>query len=205
MEKEIKRNVSLTGDIKFTGLRLKGPMQTSAGLLGVRETLRHTFKEMGILRSMRSLLEMNQEDGFRCPSCAWPVPEHPSKIAEYCENGAKALADEATREHIGGDFFAKHSVEELSRLSDFELNKLGRIIEPMVLKPNSVHYEPITWQDAFELISEELHKLKNPMRPFFILRAGPATKLLISTVCLPVLLAQTICRIAPICATNHRG
>lgn len=167
MEKEIKRNVSLTGDIKFTGLRLKGPMQTSAGLLGVRETLRHTFKEMGILRSMRSLLEMNQEDGFRCPSCAWPVPEHPSKIAEYCENGAKALADEATREHIGGDFFAKHSVEELSRLSDFELNKLGRIIEPMVLKPNSVHYEPITWQDAFELISEELHKLKKPNEAIF--------------------------------------
>tara|TARA_R110002012_G_scaffold100115_3_gene238666 strand:+ start:1976 stop:4279 length:2304 start_codon:yes stop_codon:yes gene_type:complete len=167
MENETKRNVSLTGDIKFTGLRLKEPMQTSAGILGVKEALRHSFKEMGIVRSMRSLLEMNQEDSFRCPSCAWPVPEHPSKIAEYCENGAKALADEATRHHIGAEFFAAHSVEELSRLSDFELNKLGRVVEPMVLKPNSVHYEPITWQDAFELISEELHRLDNPNEAIF--------------------------------------
>ena len=99
--------------------------------------------------------------------CAWPVPEHPSKIAEYCENGAKALADEATREHIGADFFAEHSVEELSRLSDFELNKLGRVVEPMVLGPDSLHYEPITWQDAFELISDELHELKNPNEAIF--------------------------------------
>ena len=167
METEIKRDVSLTGDIKFTGLRLKEPMQTSAGFLGVKEALRHSFKEMGIVRSMRSLLEMNQEDGFRCPSCAWPVPEHPSKIAEYCENGAKALADEATREHIGADFFTKHSVEELSQLSDYELNSLGRVVEPMVLRPNSVHYEPITWQDAFELISDELHQLKNPNEAIF--------------------------------------
>ena len=105
MQKEIKRNISLTGDIKFTGLRLKEPMHTAAGFLGVKEALKHSFKEMGIVNSMRSLLEMNQEDGFRCPSCAWPVPEHPSKIAEYCENGAKALADEATRSHIGADFF----------------------------------------------------------------------------------------------------
>ena len=75
MENKTKRNISLTGDIKFTGLRLKEPMETSAGLLGVKEALRHGFKEMGIVRSMRSLLEMNQEDGFRCPSCAWPVPE----------------------------------------------------------------------------------------------------------------------------------
>ncbi len=167
MQKEIKRNISLTGDIKFTGLRLKEPMQTAAGFLGIKEALRHSFKEMGIVNSMRSLLEMNQEDGFRCPSCAWPVPEHPSKIAEYCENGAKALADEATREHIGADFFAGHSVEELSKLSDFELNKLGRVVEPMVLRPNSLHYEPITWQDAFELISDELHELKNPNEAIF--------------------------------------
>ncbi|MCB0371862.1 MAG: FdhF/YdeP family oxidoreductase [Muricauda sp.] len=167
MEKKINRNISLTGNIQFTGLRLKEPMHTSAGLLGVKEAMRHSFKEMGIVRSMKTLLEMNQEDGFRCPSCAWPVPEHPSKIAEYCENGAKALADEATKQHIGSEFFAKHSVEELSQLSDYELNKLGRVIEPLVLKPNSVHYEPISWQDTFELISDELHQLKDPNEALF--------------------------------------
>ncbi|NVN18013.1 FdhF/YdeP family oxidoreductase [Muricauda sp. HICW] len=167
MQEQFTRNVSLTGNIKFTGLQIKEPMQTAAGFLGVKEALRHSFKEMGIVNSMRSLLEMNQEDGFRCPSCAWPVPEHPSKIAEYCENGAKALADEATRNHIGADFFSEHSVEELSRLSDFELNKLGRIVEPMVLRSNSIHYEPITWQDAFELISDELHQLQDPNEAIF--------------------------------------
>lgn len=156
------RNISLTGDIKFTGLQLKGPMEVSAGLLGVKEALRHGAKEMGIVRSMRALLEMNQEDGFRCPSCAWPVPEHPSKIAEYCENGAKALADEATTDKIGAEFFKKYSVEELSKLSDYELNKFGRLTEPLVLKPGKVHYEPITWEDAYELIAEELHGLNHP-------------------------------------------
>jgi molybdopterin-dependent oxidoreductase alpha subunit len=167
MEKEFKRNISLTGDIQFTGLRLKEPMHTAAGFLGVKEALRHSFKEMGIVRSMKALLEMNQEDGFRCPSCAWPVPEHPSKIAEYCENGAKALADEATHEHIGAEFFSKHSVEELSQLSDYELNKLGRIIEPMVLKPGKVHYDPIAWQEAFDLLSNELHQLNDPNEAIF--------------------------------------
>lgn len=167
MKEPFTRNVSLTGDIKFTGLQVKEPIQTAAGFLGVKEALKHSFKEMGIVNSMRSLLEMNQEDGFRCPSCAWPVPEHPSKIAEYCENGAKALADEATREHIGAEFFKAHSVEQLSRLSDYELNKLGRVIEPMVLRPDSIYYEPISWQDAFELISDELHQLQDPNEAIF--------------------------------------
>lgn len=142
-------------------------MEVSAGLLGVKEALRHGAKEMGIVRSMKALLEMNQEDGFRCPSCAWPVPEHPSKIAEYCENGAKALADEATTEKIGAEFFAKHSVEELSLLSDYELNKLGRLTEPLVLQAGKVHYEPISWEQAYEHIAEELHQLNHPDEAIF--------------------------------------
>jgi len=119
--------------------------------------------------------EMNQEDGFRCPSCAWPVPENPSKIAEYCENGAKALADEATTEKIGADFFKKHSVEALSQLSDFELNKFGRLIEPLVLKPGKVHYEPISWGEAYKIIAEELHQLHHPDEAIFY-TSGRSTK-----------------------------
>ncbi len=163
----IKRNISLTGDIKFTGLQLKEPMDVSAGFLGVKEALRHGAKEMGIVRSMRALLEMNQEDGFRCPSCAWPVPEHPSKIAEYCENGAKALADEATTDKIGADFFKEYSVEALSKLSDYELNKFGRLTEPLVLRSGKVHYEPISWEEAYQCIAEELHKLNHPDEAIF--------------------------------------
>ena len=161
------RNVSLTGEIKFTGLELKEPMEVSAGLLGVKEALRHGAKEMGIVRSMKALLAMNQETGFRCPSCAWPVPENPSKIAEYCENGAKALADEATHKSIGAAFFKEFSIETLSQLSDYELNQFGRLTEPLLLKSGSIHYEPISWEAAYELIAQELHALKDPNEAIF--------------------------------------
>ena len=163
----MKRKVSYTGKIQFTGLQLKEPVTHAAGLLGVKEALRHGFKEMGVLRSMKALLEMNQKDGFDCPSCAWPDPEKPSKLGEYCENGAKALADEATTTKADSAFFKKHSVEELSQLTDYELNKLGRLTDPLVLKPNSIHYESITWEDAFELITSALKKLDSPDEAIF--------------------------------------
>ena len=85
MEEHFIRKVSVRGSQEFTGLILKEPMNYAAGALGVKEAVRHGFKEMGIVRSMRALLDMNQHDGFDCPSCAWPDPEKPSKIAEYCE------------------------------------------------------------------------------------------------------------------------
>ncbi|MAU72810.1 MAG: hypothetical protein CML04_12015 [Pseudozobellia sp.] len=162
-----KRKVSLTGSLDFTDLRLQEPMNYAAGKLGVKEALRHGFKEMGIVRSMRALLEMNQEDGFDCPSCAWPNPEKPSSFAEYCENGAKALADEATQHKIGNEFFKKNSVQELSQLTDYQLNKFGRLTEPLVLRSGNNYYEPIEWQEAYQLISEELHKLKDPNEAIF--------------------------------------
>jgi len=164
---EFHRNVSISGSEEFTGIDLKEPMRVAAGALGVKAALEHGFKEMGIVRSMRALLDMNQKDGFDCPSCAWPDPEHPSKVAEYCENGAKALADEATTKKVDADFFAKYSVEELSQLTDYQLNKFGRLVEPLVLRPGSMHYKPIEWQEAFDLISEELHKLDSPDEAIF--------------------------------------
>ena len=167
MDAKTERKVSFRGSEEFLDIELKDPITHAAGYLGVREALKHTFKEMGVLRSMRTLLSMNQKDGFDCPSCAWPDPEHPSPVAEYCENGAKALGDEATTEKIGASFFQKNSVEELSKLTDYELNKFGRLVEPMVLKPGSVHYEPISWQAAFNLIASELKKLNNPDEAIF--------------------------------------
>lgn len=167
MNAKNERNVSFRGSEEFLDIEVKEPVTHAAGYLGVREALKHTFKEMGVLRSMRTLLSMNQKDGFDCPSCAWPDPEHPSPVAEYCENGAKALGDEATTQHIGADFFKNNSVEELSQLTDYELNKFGRLIEPMVLRPGSVHYEPISWQAAFDLIAAELKKLDNPDEAIF--------------------------------------
>ncbi|WP_324024007.1 FdhF/YdeP family oxidoreductase [Maribacter sp. BPC-D8] len=167
MDAKTERNVSFRGSEEFFDIEIKDPITHAAGYLGVREALKHTFKEMGVLRSMRTLLSMNQKDGFDCPSCAWPDPEHPSPVAEYCENGAKALGDEATTEKIGASFFQKNSVEELSQLTDYELNKFGRLVEPLILKPGSVHYEPISWQAAFDLIASELKKLNNPDEAIF--------------------------------------
>jgi len=167
MANNFKRNVSITGIEEFTNIRLGEPVRDAAGMLGVKEALKHGFKEMGVLRSMGALLKMNQKDGFDCPSCAWPDPENRSPVAEYCENGAKALADEATTAKADAGLFKKWSVEELSQLSDYELNKFGRLTEPLVLRPNSLNYEPITWQEAFGLIAKHLHKLDHPDEAIF--------------------------------------
>jgi len=164
---DFKRNVAIRGAEEFANLRLENPKENAAGLLGVKEALRHGFKEMGVVRTMKALAEMNQEDGFDCPSCAWPNPEKGHSFAEYCENGAKALADEATTKHIDAAFFQEHSVEELSRLSSYQLNTFGRITEPLVLLPNSIHYKAISWEAAYELIADELHKLDDPNEAIF--------------------------------------
>lgn len=167
MSTTFHRNVSIRGNQDFLDIKLKDPMRVAAGPLGVQAALRHSFKEMGVVRSMTALLDMNQQDGFSCPSCAWPDPEKPSKVAEYCENGAKALADEATTSQIGANFFKQNSVEELSLLTDYELNKFGRLIEPLVLREGSIHYEPIDWQEAYQLVSAELKKLNSPDEAIF--------------------------------------
>ncbi|RXG11953.1 molybdopterin-dependent oxidoreductase alpha subunit [Leeuwenhoekiella aestuarii] len=167
MANDFKRNVSITGIEEFTNIRLGEPVRDAAGMLGVKEALKHGFKEMGVLRSMGALLKMNQKDGFDCPSCAWPDPENRSLVAEYCENGAKALADEATTAKADAGLFKKWTVEELSQLSDYELNKFGRLIEPLVLRPNSVHYEPITWTEAYGLIAKHLERLEHPDEAIF--------------------------------------
>ncbi len=161
------RNVLARGPEDFTGLRLGEPKDFAAGKDGVMAALKHSLKEMGALRSFRSLFKMNQKEGFDCPSCAWPNPEEPSSLGEFCENGAKALADEATISTIGGNFFSRYSVEELSRYSDYELNRLGRLSEPLILRPQSIYYEPIEWEDAFRLITDQLKELGHPDKAIF--------------------------------------
>jgi len=162
-----KRNVCVRGPNSFAELRVTDPKPFAAGSEGIMAAMKHSFKEMGVYRAMTTLLHMNQKEGFDCPSCAWPDPEKPSRIGEYCENGVKALADEATTSNIGADFFEKYSVEELALRTDFELNALGRITEPLLLKEGSIHYISISWEDAFELIADELHNLKSPDQAIF--------------------------------------
>ena len=152
-----------TGDIK-----IKKPYKVAAGVEAVYQSGRHVFEEAGVGRGMKALLALNQKLGFDCPSCAWPDPDDDrSKIAEYCENGAKAVADEATTKSLRPDFFAAHSVIELSELDDYHIGKNGRVAQPMYLPENATHYQPISWDDAFNLIGAHLNKLESPNEAVF--------------------------------------
>ncbi len=162
-----KRNVSIVGSTAFTGIKLEQPAEYAAGVPAVKVALQHAFKEMGVVKSMKGLAQMNQKGGFDCPSCAWPDPKKRSKIAEYCENGAKALADEATNKTIDHEFFKKYSVEEISQWSDYTIGQKGRLIEPLILRPDSVHYESVSWEDAFSIIAKQLHELESPDEAIF--------------------------------------
>ena len=139
---------------------------TAAGLPAVARSMQHAFGEMGVLRTARTLSRMNHVDGFDCPSCAWPDPDR-RKAAEFCENGAKAVAWEATRKRVGRDFFAANSIAALREQQDHWLEHNGRLTEPMYLAPDATHYAPISWPDAIRLIADRLRGLRDPNRAVF--------------------------------------
>ncbi|MGA2017333.1 MAG: FdhF/YdeP family oxidoreductase [Opitutaceae bacterium] len=148
--------------IESGGTRVDAPSKAAAGIGGVYSTMATSFREMGVLRSAKLLLKINKKDGFDCQSCAWPTPDGDRHVAEFCENGAKALADEATTKLITREFFREHAVAELAARSDHWLGKQGRLTEPMVLRRGASHYEPIEWDDAFALVAAELKRLPAP-------------------------------------------
>jgi molybdopterin-dependent oxidoreductase alpha subunit len=135
---------------------------SAAGLSSILETGRHGLPAMGVARTVHTLRLINQKHGFDCPSCAWPDPDAERKVFEFCENGAKAVASEATRTRATPEFFARHSVPELLGKSDLWLEKQGRITHPMLLERGARHYAPISWNAAFELIAGELEALDSP-------------------------------------------
>src|SRR5688572_5452704 len=141
--------------------RLGTPSSAAAGFTAVAKTAQ-LIGEMGLVRGVRALLQVNQTDGFDCQSCAWPSPDADRHVFEFCENGAKAVADEATKRRADREFFARHSVGSLAAESDHWLNAQGRLTEPMVLQPGATHYEPIAWDAAFALIAQELAALPGP-------------------------------------------
>ncbi|QJE99239.1 FdhF/YdeP family oxidoreductase [Luteolibacter luteus] len=133
----------------------------------VVEAMKQTIGKAGLGRGTKALLELNQMGGFDCPSCAWPDPDHHRSVAEFCENGAKAVASEAMKHTIGRDFFAKHSVAELMGQTDAWHDLQGRLGEPMLLTEGASHYEPVSWDEAFAMIAEELHGLASPNEAIF--------------------------------------
>ncbi|ARV13657.1 FdhF/YdeP family oxidoreductase [Polaribacter sp. SA4-12] len=153
---------------KLTGIRLTEVPKTSVGIKAIVSALTHIKNEVGVTKGIQLLSKMNQRDGFDCPGCAWPDPdEKRAFLAEYCENGAKAVAEEATKNKVSPIFFATNSVQELSKLSDYEIGKSGRITHPMYLPEGKDYYEEISWEKAFKLIADELNSLDSPDEAVF--------------------------------------
>jgi len=140
--------------------------RAAGGIRSVLVALTRARSAMGVRRSATALANVNQVRGFDCPGCAWPDPGERAAI-EFCENGAKAVAHEATRARIGADFFAKHSIRDLLARSDHWLERQGRLTEPMWKPAGATHYEPIAWDAAFERIAARLRELSHPDEAIF--------------------------------------
>lgn len=152
----------------FTGLILEQPKEKAVGLPAIISSVKQAAKYMDPIDAFKLSLKINQKGGFDCPGCAWPDPDDDrSALGEYCENGMKAIAEEATKKSITADFFKQHSVAEISKFSDFKMGKTGRLTLPMVLREKATHYEPISWEDAFKLIANELNALDSPDEAIF--------------------------------------
>ena len=153
---------------KLTGIRLTEIPKTSVGVKAITTALTHIKNEVGIKKGIQLLSKLNQTKGFDCPGCAWPDPDDKRAfLAEYCENGAKAVAEEATKNKVSPLFFATHSLQELSELSDYEIGKSGRITHPMYLPEGKDNYEEISWKDAFKIIADQLNSLDSPDEAIF--------------------------------------
>ncbi|MBA2127389.1 CbbBc protein [Hyphomicrobium methylovorum] len=135
-----------------------GPAGGWGALKAVAKALSH---EMAVSREVRSLLSMNQPTGFDCPGCAWPDPRHTSSF-EFCENGAKAVAWEATSKRTTPEFFSNHTVSELWSWSDYALEGEGRLTHPMVYDRATDKFQPIAWEEAFARIGRALQALPDP-------------------------------------------
>ncbi|MFR9673785.1 FdhF/YdeP family oxidoreductase [Streptomyces sp. TR06-5] len=150
------------------GPTVSPPQDWAAGAPAVAHAMDYSLRQTSVPRVGRTLLTMNQVGGIDCPGCAWPDPPAGKRHRnEYCENGAKHINDEATTRRIGADFFREHSVSELGRRSDRWLNQQGRLTEPVVKRPDSDHYEPISWHDALGLVAAELRSLDSPDEAVF--------------------------------------
>ncbi|MDT7757993.1 MAG: hypothetical protein QOH27_3891 [Mycobacterium sp.] len=141
---------------------VSGVEDEAAGMTAVMVSMQRALEQMGPVRTAATLTRLNQRHGFDCPGCAWPEEHGGRKVAEFCENGAKAVAEEATKRRVTPEFFARHSVSDLAGQPEYWLSQQGRITHPMALAPGDTHYRPIEWDDAYRLIAEHLNGLASP-------------------------------------------
>ncbi|GAB2546260.1 FdhF/YdeP family oxidoreductase [Nocardia heshunensis] len=154
-------------DIDESDLTVTAPKTEAAGIKAVTVALERAVEEMGVVRTARTLTRVNQRHGFDCPGCAWPEPSGRRRPAEFCENGAKAVAEEATLRTVTPEFFAEHSIDDLAGKSGYWLGQQGRLTHPMVLRESDTHYSPIAWDDAYRLIADNLRALASPDEAVF--------------------------------------
>ncbi|PPJ23113.1 hypothetical protein C5E45_29165 [Nocardia nova] len=156
-----------TRDIDEAKLAVTPPKKQAAGVTAVAVALDRAVEEMGVVRTARTLTRVNQRHGFDCPGCAWPEPTGHRRPAEFCENGAKAVAEEATLRTVTPEFFATHSLDDLAGKTGYWLGQQGRLTHPMVLRPGDTHYSPIAWEQAYRLIADTLRGLASPDEAVF--------------------------------------
>ncbi|XHR96488.1 FdhF/YdeP family oxidoreductase [Mucilaginibacter sp. UC70_90] len=163
MSKQAEKGPAAENPEELLDLKITHPKDWAAGIPAVTVAMVDILKETGLARGIEGLFHMNKKSGFDCSGCAWPDPDDDrSALAEYCENGAKALAEEATTKKLTGDFFAENSVAELAKLNDYEIGKKGRIAQPVYLAKGGTHYAPVSWDFAFKKIATELNALASP-------------------------------------------
>ncbi|TCN58427.1 molybdopterin-dependent oxidoreductase alpha subunit [Rhodococcus sp. SMB37] len=154
-------------DIDEPDLEISPPKDYAAGVPAVLVSLERAYEQMGVIRTAKTLTRLNQRHGFDCPGCAWPETPGHRKPAEFCENGAKAVAEEATLRTVTPAFFAEYSVDELATKTDYWLGQQGRLTRPMILRDGTDHYEPISWDDAYRVIADHLGALPSPDEAVF--------------------------------------
>lgn len=139
------------------------PAYTSpaGGWGALKSSAKHLIKSENAAKNVKALLRANQPGGFDCPGCAWGDSPKAGKV-DFCENGVKAIAWEATSKRVDADFFQQHSITELQQWDDHSLEKSGRITQPMFFDGNNDHYQAITWDEAYEIIADNLKKLASP-------------------------------------------
>lgn len=147
--------------------KISAPSRVAGGFDAIAQTFKTARSQMGLLRGARTLLKVNQPGGIDCTGCAWPQSDTHRSVLEFCENGAKHIADEATAKRVTREFFEKWSLTDLSQQSDQWLNAQGRLTEPMLLRRGHTHYEAVSWDEAFTLIASELNSLNYPDQAVF--------------------------------------
>lgn len=139
---------------------------SAGGWAALKATTQHLIKSENVAKNIANLFRTNQDKGFDCPGCAWGEKEEPGRF-RFCENGAKAVNWEATNRRVSPAFFSQYSVSWLNKQTDYFLEYQGRLSEPMRYNSSTDHYEPIGWDEAFNVIAKHLNQLENPNQAEF--------------------------------------